>query len=744
MFSMVKIRNFKPRLYQETIMASCVKGNCLVILPTGLGKTKTAILTAAQRLTSYPNSKILFLTVTKPLAEQIYEEIKNSLNLSEEEIALFTGSVAPTKREKLWKQSRAIISTPQCIENDFINKRISFEDVSLMIIDEAHNAVGEYAYTWIAKQYKTKSRFPRIMGLTASPGSDLEKIQEVCQNLYTEEIEIRTDKDPDVKPYVHNIEITWVPVVLPPAFTQISTFLKDYIKQRLEKLKSWGILQRKTISFVNKTELLALQAQLRGRASTGEKDFNIWNGISILAEIMKVHHALELLETQGIIPLHTYMEKLNQESQHTNVKAVKNIVKDLNFRSALAKTQQLLDEKFEHPKLVELQKIVEKELKEKPNQKLIVFNQYRDSAKDIVSHLNTISGATAQLFVGQLKKGETGLSQKEQKEVLNQFREGEFNILVATSIAEQGLDIPEVDTVIFYEPIPSAIRHIQRRGRTGRHGEGKVMVLMTKNTMDEGYRWSAHHKEKRMHRNLESLKEKLNFTKQDPPTKTLADYTKDTKIKIYADHREKSTGVVKELVDLNIDLHLESFENADYILSSRVGVELKKVEDFVQSIIDGRLLIQIKNLKKNFERPLLIIQGIEDIYSVRNVHANAIRGMLGAIAVDFGVPILYSKSPKDSAFLLQTIAKREQEEIGVAFSMHPQKKVMSIKEEQEYIVSSLPGVGPTLSKPLLKHFKSVKKIINAEQKELESVEMIGKKKAERIKDIVDREYQTLE
>jgi len=172
---MVNIKNFTPRLYQETIMASCAKGNCLIILPTGLGKTKTAILAAAQRLNSFPNSKILFLTVTKPLAEQIYNEIVECLDVDEKKIVLFTGSVAPKKREELWKKSIITVSTPQCIENDIINNRIDLENVSLMIADEAHNAVKDYSYTWVAKQYHKKSRFPRIIGLTASPGSDMEK-----------------------------------------------------------------------------------------------------------------------------------------------------------------------------------------------------------------------------------------------------------------------------------------------------------------------------------------------------------------------------------------------------------------------------------------------------------------------------------------------------------------------------------------------------------------------------------------
>ena len=723
-------------------MASCAKGNCLIILPTGLGKTKTAILATAQRLNSFPKSKILFLTVTKPLAEQIYNEVKECLNLDENKIVLFTGSVSPKKREELWKNSVVIVSTPQCIENDIINNRIILDDVSLLIADEAHNAVKDYSYTWVAKQYHKKSKYPRIIGLTASPGSDLEKIQEVCKNLYIEEIEIRTDKDPDVRPYVHDIDVNWVDVELPKAFLEAKKYLQNFLNDRLERLKKWGILRRTDLRYVSKTELLALQAQLRGRASSGEKDFVVWTAISVLAEIMKISHGLELLETQGVIPLYKYMSKFNNDASTTKVKAVKNIVKDLNFRSAFVKVSKLHEEKVEHPKLIELQKIVEKEIKDS-DKKIIVFNQYRDNAVDVVEKLNNIENVNAKLFVGQLKKGGTGLSQKEQKGVLDEFREGKFNVLVATSIGEQGLDIPQVDTVIFYEPIPSAIRQIQRRGRTGRHGEGKVIVLVTKNTMDEGYRWSAHHKEKRMYRNLENLKKKLTLflnTKEEKIT----NYVKSDKIKIFADFREKGSGIIKELIEMDVELKLEALPAADYILSSRVGVEYKTVEDFIQSIIDGRLLQQIKSLKNNFERPLLIIDGVEDIYSVRNVHANAIRGMLAAITVSYGVPILYTKNFKDTAQLLNIIAKREQEETGKDFSLHPQKKAMSIKEQQEYIISSLPGVGSLLSKPLLKHFKSVKNIINAEQKELEKVEKIGKKKAEKIKDIVDREYQTLE
>jgi len=737
---MVSIKNFTPRLYQETIMATCAKSNCLIILPTGLGKTKTAILAAVQRLNSFPKSKILFLTVTKPLADQIYDEVKECTNLDEDKIELFTGMVKPEKREELWKNTTIIISTPQCIQNDIITGRLSLENVSLLIADEAHNAVKEYAYTWIAQQYYKKAQFPRIIGLTASPGSDLERIKEVCKNLYIEEIEVRTDNDPDVKPYIKEIEIEWIKVLLPPPFEQIQKFLKAFLKDRMSKLKKWGILQRKNIDFVNKKDLLSLQAQLRGRAASGEKDFVLWNAISVLAEIMKIQHGLELLETQGIFALHKYLTKLQKEGYSSKTKAIKKIVVDVNFKSALIKTEQMYEQGFQHPKLIELQKLVEKEVGANKKIKIIVFNQFRDNAKNIVEELNKLEDVSARLFVGQLKKEETGLTQKEQKRILDEFRNNKFNTLVATSIGEQGLDIPKVDLVIFYEPIPSAIRHIQRRGRTGRQEKGRVIILMTKNTRDEGYRWSAHHKEKRMYKNLSSLNSKLKLENYSPKENLTKFMPEQDKIKIFADHREKGSGIIKELIDMNIDIKLEQLNIADYILSSRCGIELKTPEDFANSIIDGRLLEQIKQLKNSFERPLIILEGEQDLFSVRNIHPNAIRGMLATITISYGIPILFTRNPKESASLLNIIAKREQEQTGNDFSMHADRKPLTLKEQQEYVVSALPNVGPNLAKELLKKFKTVKKIINAKEDKLKKVEKIGDKKAKGIREVLDSEY----
>ncbi|MBW2995493.1 DEAD/DEAH box helicase, partial [Candidatus Woesearchaeota archaeon] len=339
------------------------------------------------------------------------------------------------------------------------------------------------------------------------------------------------------------------------------------------------------------------------------------------------------------------------------------------------------------------------------------------------------------IFVGQAKKKGAGMSQKKQIEILDGFRQGEFNVLISTSVGEEGLDIPQVDLVIFYEPVPSAIRKIQRRGRTGRLEKGRVVVLIAKDTRDVGYKWSAHHKEKRMYRNLKSLKDDI-IPEQ---TVTLDKFVPDTQLKIFADTREKGSKIIETLSDEGLLVDLKRMDVGDYILSKNVAVEFKTKKDFVDSLIDGRLLEQIKQLKKAYPKPLIIVEGEEDIYSIRNIHPNAIRGLLATIAVSYSIPIIFTKDNEDTAHLLTIIAKREQEESGKDFSPHSIKP-KSDRELQEYIISSLPNVGGALAKDLLKNFKTIKNIVNADEKELQQVEKVGNKKAKEIKRIMNKEY----
>lgn len=732
------IKNLEPRLYQQTIFASATTKNTLVVLPTGMGKSIIFTMLTAHRLQQYPTSKILILAPTKPLAEQHIATLRNFLDIAPDKIALFTGEIAPEKRKELWELSQIIVSTPQGLENDVVARRIDFENVTLLVFDECHRSVGDYSYVWLAKRYHELAKYPRILGLTASPGDDKEKIDEVCKNLFIENIELRTDDDVDVSPYIQEVQTQWIKVELSESMKQIQADLKLMLKQRFEKLKAAGLLQRTDVSYVSRSDILALSSELRGRAVRGEQDYTLWTGLSVLAEALKLFHALELLESQGMSALYAYVDRLNTEGVTTKVKAIKSIVADPLFRQVYARVRVLKESNVVHPKLIEIERIVKEEVSRDAKVKIIIFNQYRDSGKEIVTLINSLPDITARQFVGQAKKAESGLSQKKQKAMLEDFSQGKFNILISTSVGEEGIDIPKVDVVVFYEPVPSAIRTVQRRGRTGRLEKGKLIVLITKDTRDEGIRWAAHHKEKRMHRLLKTFK--IDKTELKPSPEKLTAYM-DNKLIVYADHREKTSGVIKELIELGVQIELDQLEVADYIISNRVGIELKTVEDFVASLIDGRLLAQLPHLKRSYQRPVIIIEGEEDMFSVRNVHKNALRGMLATIAVSYGIPILWTKNAKDSAGLMYIMAKREQEEDKGEFTPHSAKQHLSLKEHQEYVVSSLPGVGMALAKPLLTKFKNVKNLVNASEEELQKVEKIGEKKAKAIRDVLDGEYK---
>ncbi len=736
--------NFEPREYQKKIFDVAKDNNTLIVLPTGLGKTNIFVLTAIHRLNLFPKSKILLLGPTRPLIDQYFEVFKNNTSLKENEMVVLTGRVKPDKRKVLFEKAKIIFSTPQGLENDILTGRISFENVSLIGFDEAHRATGDYSYVWLSKKYVEQARFQRIIALTASPGSDKEKIEEILKNLFIEKVELRTHNDPDVKKYVKPVKIKYEFVDLPSDMKVVVDLLKASFK---EKIKSAGeYLGDPSTVNLTKTDLLKLQAKLRESIVKGNAEYQVRKALSILAEAMKVQHAIELSESQGVFALKEYFEQIFDEARTTKVQATKNLSLDDNFRTAYVKTLSLIENGVVHPKLLKLKEIVTNMLVLNPDSKGLIFNNYRDNAFKIVEELNSIPNVKAALFVGQAKKKNSGLNQKEQKELLKKFSEGEYNFLVSTSIGEEGLDIPKVDTVIFYEPVPSAIRSIQRRGRTGRNDSGRVIILVTKKTRDEAYMWSTRHKEKKMYSNLKDINKTLFELKSSNLSsnvnKSLEEYNKISEdIVIFVDSREKNNPVVKELSSLGVNIKIEVLDSADFVLSSNVGLEFKTAEDFVNSIIDGRLLSQAKSLKETFLKPVFLVEGFENIYNVRNLHPNAIRGAVSAIAVDFGIPIIPSKNVKDSASILLNIARREQLKGSRPLQKHFFKPKKSISSIQEYFVSSIPGIGVSLSVPLLKKFKTVKNIVNASVEDFEKVDKIGSKKAKLLFDVFNKEYE---
>ncbi|MCX6814175.1 MAG: DEAD/DEAH box helicase [Candidatus Aenigmarchaeota archaeon] len=483
--------SIESRAYQEAILGTAAKNHTLCVLPTGLGKTNIAIMLAAHRLEKYPDSRIIVMAPTRPLVNQHYKTFVRSLKIPVEDMVAVTGFIKPEERERLYGK-KLLFATPQVIENDLKSGILSLERVSLLVIDEAHHSVGGYAYPFVAKTYLEQARFPRILALTASPGGTTEKIQEIKNNLGINAVEIRTDEDHDVRPWIKEKQIDWIYVELPESFLRIKRYLDEAIEDRAGKLKSMGFLKKHKPS---KRDFLELQAKMQASISRGHKAaFGI---SSIVAQVIKLEHALDLLETQGITMLEKYWKRLKEDT----TKAAKTILKDQRVANAMFLSRELFESGSKHPKMGKLCQIVDRQFREKDS-KIIIFANYRESVKEIVSSLKNIEGVRPVEFVGQKE----GLTQKEQIARLSDFRDGVYNVLVGTSVSEEGLDIPAMDLAIFYEPVPSEIRSIQRRGRVGRQKVGRVIFLITRRTRDEAYFWSAHNKEKRMHKTLYGMK----------------------------------------------------------------------------------------------------------------------------------------------------------------------------------------------------------------------------------------------
>lgn len=731
---LIKEKTIERRSYQVSIAATALMHNTLVILPTGLGKTVVAAFVIASRLHN-TDGKILFLAPTKPLVEQHAEFLRRVLNIDQEKIISLSGEVSPEKRTEMYDNAVIIVSTPQVVENDIIAGRINLENFVHITFDEAHRAVGNYAYVFIAKKFLEESKDPLILAITASPGSDVERIQEVVENLGIEEMEIRTEFDRDVKPYIHEKDVEWIKVEMPDELKEIRRMFLDTLKMRYERLKRLGIVNI-DIENASKKELLAIQEAIQSEAAE-TRDTRYYDAASILAEIMKILHAVELIETQGLDALRHYLKRLMTEAKaRGSSKASRKISEDVIFRNAVLKA---FEHKVEHPKLQKLKEIVKKEIETNPDSRIIVFTNFRDTAEMLSNELNTVEGLKVSKFIGQARRiDEKGMQQKQQVEVLNKFRSGEINVLVSTSVGEEGLDIPATDLVVFYEAVPSEIRAIQRRGRTGRARRGRIVVLMTKGTRDEGYYYTSLRKERMMYLRLNELKDTLSRSIKSSKQKNLEDFISDS-LHVYADSRESRSGVVKKLHEMGINIKVGNLDVADYVVSDRVAIERKTIDDFVDSLIKKeKLFNQLFRMKKTYIKPLLIVEG-NSLYK-RNIHPNAIRGAIAAITIDFGIPILFTSNANETAEMIASIAIREQKLKQREVSLHSDKSKRSLKEQQEYLVASISNIGPIIAKNLLEYFNTIERIATAKEEELVKVPKVGKKTAEKIRRLMTAPY----
>jgi len=486
---------FEAREYQRKIAEVASSTNTLVVLPTGLGKTIIAIMVAAIVLERSDRSKVMVLAPTRPLVLQHLRAFTAQLKLPEGSMAALTGTVDPGEREVLWMKSRVVFATPQTVYNDVRHGRISLRDVALAVFDEAHRSVKDYTYTKLATVYRETADKPLIMGLTASPGASKERVSEIKRNLFIETVEARNEESEDVRGYVEKTNIETIKVRVPDEYYETALRLRELYNDKVKKLLAGGFLRSDRVS---KKGLLEARASISGRlkaaqASGGPKGY-IYGAILNQAQAVAILHALEMIETQGGPPLLRYLQKLRDRPDKG--KAITSLVRDPKWLKVEEEAAKLSS--VPHSKMAVMLTAVRTQLGKKPDSRVIVFTQYRDTIEDIVKAIES-EDISARRFVGQSdREGSKGMDQETQSKTLELFRRGEFKVLVSSSIGEEGLHVPDVDLVVFYEAVPSEIRYIQRRGRTGRTTEGRVVILLAEGTVDESYYYSTLFKEGRM------------------------------------------------------------------------------------------------------------------------------------------------------------------------------------------------------------------------------------------------------
>ncbi|MEM3483101.1 MAG: helicase-related protein, partial [Candidatus Micrarchaeaceae archaeon] len=320
-------------------------------------------------------------------------------------------------------------------------------------------------------------------------------------------IESRTSSDEDVIAYVMPKYVHTVEIELDDTIKRIASLIRPVAEDSLRSLRGMGLLNFKNAESIPKGKLIQLGDEIKKISAQGYRFGAFFSYIKLL----HAEHMYDLLTTEGLYPLKTYIDSLN--SREHKSRAVESFVNNANIREASRIAGEAINRGEEHPKINALISILDMN----KDKSAIVFVQYRATIKMIVDKLQQ-KGFAARAFVGKKE----GVTQEQQKQAIADFRSGKFNVLVASSIGEEGLDIPSVDVVVFYEPIPNEIRNIQRKGRTGRFRAGDVFLLVAKGSKDEVYLFVSKSRERKMASLLSSVNKKLEarYAREQEPRQT--------------------------------------------------------------------------------------------------------------------------------------------------------------------------------------------------------------------------------
>ena len=490
----------EARAYQIRSLRSALTSSSLMVMPTGFGKTAVEWMAMAEFLMK-DEGKILLIAPTTGLVEQQERMAREMINLQDDLISRYTGEIAPKSRPEIWRRSKIIMATSQVIRNDAQSGKIDLSDVALLIVDEAHHATGNHAYAQVGDLYLNANSDAMVLAATASPGSTERNILEVAKRLGIERLDVSRREEPLLQPYGVELSNEPIRIDLPDELLTLIFPLQSHQNDEVERLQRMGFLAPTK----HLTSKIIEDAHKSASAAIQRRDARGYDAARKISDLRRMHLLIDLLKTQGLKSALSYLSRAEEDGR-TGERGTNRFVslKSIHdFRIAAKDLSEL------HPKTSKVKEMTIEQLKQNPESKILIFTEYRDTVENLLHVLGSIENLSVDKFIGQSSRGKRkGMNQKQQLEQLRKFREGEINVLVATSVGEEGLDVPSADLVILYEPVPSAIRAIQRRGRTARQSDGTVKTLITKNTRDEFVHSAAKIREERMYTLLDTIQKR--------------------------------------------------------------------------------------------------------------------------------------------------------------------------------------------------------------------------------------------
>ena len=494
------------RDYQYSIVSRGLYHNLLVALPTGLGKTFIAATVMLNWFRWTKHAQIVFVAPTKPLVSQQVEACFNVVGISRLVTTMLTGSTPPGIRAEEWRSKRVFFMTPQTIVNDLKTGICDPKRIVLLVVDEAHRATGGYAYVEVVKFLRRFNTSFRVLGLTATPGASVEGVQEVIDGLGISRVEIRTEESIDIRQYVHSRKIDTVLFDYSDEMVLVMDLFSKALQPILDKLNGMNAYWARDPMTL--TPYGCTQARQKWMASEAGKraSFPVKGMVNTIFTLLaSLSHSIELLKFHGIGPFfHKVTEFRNETSSgEKGSKYRKQINDSEHFQKLMTRVQGWVShpEFVGHPKLEYLQSVVLNHFLDAgdgrgaangvspASTRIMVFVHYRDSAEEVSRVLKRNEPMIRpHVFVGQANsKGSDGMDQKKQLDIIQKFKNGTYNTLVATSIGEEGLDIGEVDLIVCYDASASPIRMLQRMGRTGRKRAGNIVVTLMKGKEENSF-----------------------------------------------------------------------------------------------------------------------------------------------------------------------------------------------------------------------------------------------------------------